>query len=106
MSSRPAWAISKTLYPKKGEQCSLVVKNLPSVSEALGSISSIGMKHNNVSVLGSHCCEEGIRFHYRWLLATMWLLGIELRTSGRALGALNCCTISPAPEATLIKENI
>ncbi|GAB1293000.1 Transmembrane and coiled-coil domain-containing protein 3 [Apodemus speciosus] len=27
--------------------------------------------------------EEGIRPHYRWLRATMWLLGIELRTSGR-----------------------
>jgi hypothetical protein len=25
--------------------------------------------------------EEGIRFYYRWLWATMWFLGIELRTS-------------------------
>jgi hypothetical protein len=25
--------------------------------------------------------EEGIRSHYRWLWATMWLLGIELRSS-------------------------
>jgi hypothetical protein len=33
--------------------------------------------------------EEGNEFHYRWLRATMWLLGIELRTSGRAVGALN-----------------
>jgi hypothetical protein len=29
--------------------------------------------------------EEGIRSHYRWLWATMWLLGNELRTSGRAV---------------------
>jgi hypothetical protein len=28
--------------------------------------------------------EEGIGSHYRWLWATLWLLGIELRTSGRA----------------------
>ena len=28
--------------------------------------------------------EEGTRSHYRWLWATMWLPGIELRTSGRA----------------------
>jgi hypothetical protein len=40
--------------------------------------------------------EEGIRSHYRWLWATMWLLGIELRTSGRAIGALNRWAISPA----------
>jgi len=39
---------------------------------------------------------EGIRFHYRWLWATMWLLGIELRTSGRAVSALNLWAISPA----------
>ena len=41
--------------------------------------------------------EEGIRSHYRWLWATMWLLGIELRTSGRAaVSALNHWAISPA----------
>jgi hypothetical protein len=34
--------------------------------------------------------EESIRSHYSWLGATMWLLGIELRTSGRADSALNC----------------
>jgi hypothetical protein len=39
--------------------------------------------------------EEGIRSHYRWLWATMWLLGIELRTSGRAVGALNRRAIQP-----------
>jgi hypothetical protein len=35
--------------------------------------------------------------YYRWLWATMWLLGIELRTSGRAVSALNHWDISPAP---------
>jgi hypothetical protein len=39
--------------------------------------------------------EEGIRFHYRWLWATMWLLRIEIRSSGRALGAL---TAEPPPQ--------
>ena len=29
--------------------------------------------------------EEDVRSHYRWLWATMWFLGIELRTSGRAV---------------------
>jgi hypothetical protein len=38
--------------------------------------------------------EEGIKPHYRWLWANMWLLGIELRTSGRAVSALNQWAIS------------
>jgi hypothetical protein len=46
--------------------------------------------------LSSDTPEEGIRSHYRWLWATMWLLGIELRTSGRAVSALNHWAISPA----------
>jgi hypothetical protein len=36
-------------------------------------------------LLSSDTPEEGTRPHYRWLRATMWLLGIELRTSGRAV---------------------
>jgi len=44
---------------------------------------------------------DGIRSHYRWLWATMWLLGFELRTSGRAVGALNRWAISPAPSSLL-----
>jgi hypothetical protein len=39
--------------------------------------------------------QKGVRSHNRWLGATMWLLGIELRTSGRAVSALNCWAISP-----------
>jgi hypothetical protein len=46
--------------------------------------------------------EAGIRPHYRWLWATMLFLGIELRISGRAVGALNCWAISPAPLNTLL----
>ena len=36
-------------------------------------------------------------WNYRQLWVTMWLLGIELRTSGRAVSALNCWAISLAP---------
>jgi hypothetical protein len=40
--------------------------------------------------------EEDIESHYRWFWVTMWLLGIELRTSGRAVSALSYWAISPA----------
>jgi hypothetical protein len=36
--------------------------------------------------LSSDTPEEGVRFCYGWLWATMWLLGFELRTFGRAVG--------------------
>ena len=42
------------------------------------------------------CTEEGIKSHYRWLWATLWLLGIELRTFRRAASALNHWAISSA----------
>jgi len=45
--------------------------------------------------------EKGIRSQDRWLWATMWLLGIELRTSGRADSVLNHWAISPAPAHSL-----
>ena len=41
--------------------------------------------------------EVGTRSYYRWLWATVWLLGIELRTSGRTVNVLNHWAISPAP---------
>jgi hypothetical protein len=50
----------------------------------------------NTPLLSSDTQEEGIRPHYRWLWATMCLLGFELRTSGRAVGELNHWAISPA----------
>lgn len=46
--------------------------------------------------LPSDTPEEGIESHYRLLRATMWLLGIELMTSERAVSALNYWAISPA----------
>jgi hypothetical protein len=47
--------------------------------------------------LSSDTLEKGIGSHYRWLWDTMWVLGIELRTSGRAVSALNYWAISAAP---------
>jgi hypothetical protein len=46
--------------------------------------------------LSSVTAEEGIWSHYRWLWDTIQLLGIVLRTSGRAVSALNRWAISPA----------
>ena len=43
----------------------------------------------NTLLLSSDTLEEGMDPTYRWLRATMWLLGIELRTLGRAASALN-----------------
>jgi hypothetical protein len=50
----------------------------------------------NILLLSSDTPEEGIRSHYRWLWATMSLLGIELRTSEVVVSALNCWAIFPA----------
>ena len=47
---------------------------------------------------------ENVRSHCRWLWATMWLLGSELRTFGREVGALNHWAISPAPDLYLIPQ--
>jgi hypothetical protein len=47
-------------------------------------------------MLSSDTPEEHMGSHYRWLWVTMWLVGIELRTSGRAVSALNHWVISPA----------
>ena len=40
--------------------------------------------------------EEGEKYHYGWLWLTMWLLGFELRTFSRAVGALTHWASSPA----------
>jgi hypothetical protein len=45
-------------------------------------------KYTSTLSLSSDIPKEDIRPHYRWLWATMWLLGIELRTSRRAVSAL------------------
>ena len=50
-----------------------------------------------MSVLSSCTPEKGTKFHCRTLWATMWVLGIELRSSGRAVSALNPWAISPVP---------
>jgi hypothetical protein len=50
--------------------------------------------------------EEGIRSHYRWLWATMWLVGFELRTSGKAVSAPNLWATSPALFFPILKQGI
>ena len=44
-------------------------------------------------LLSSDTPEEG----HKWFICSMWLLGIGLRTSGRAVSILNCWAISSAP---------
>ena len=41
-------------------------------------------------------CQKSIRSCFRWLWLTMWLLGMEPKTTERAARALNCWAISPA----------
>jgi len=58
-----------------------------------------------------HCClqthpKSASDAYYRWLWATMWLLGIELRTSGKAVSALNHWAISPAPYWVIFNRKI
>jgi hypothetical protein len=48
-------------------------------------------------LLSSGTPEEGTTPHYRWLWATMWLLRIKFRISGKAVRTLNHWAISPAP---------
>ena len=55
-------------------------------------------------LLSSDTPEGCIRSHYRWLWATMWLLGSDLRTSGRVVSALNHWAISPAPSEDHFQE--
>jgi hypothetical protein len=44
--------------------------------------------------LSSDTPEEAVRSHYKWLWATMWVLGFELRTSRRTVSPLNRRAIS------------
>jgi hypothetical protein len=60
----------------------------------------------SILLLPSDSPEEGIGSHYRWLWAIMWLLGIELRTLGRAVSDLNCWAISPAPVVGFINKDV
>jgi hypothetical protein len=47
-------------------------------------------------LLSSDPPEESVRSHYRWLWATTWLLGFELRTFRRVVSVLTHWAISPA----------
>jgi hypothetical protein len=50
--------------------------------------------------MSSDTPEEGVRFCYGWLWATMWLLGFELRTFRRAVGVPTRWAILPAPSVS------
>ena len=52
-------------------------------------------------MLSSDTPEEGVRPHYGWLWATMWLLEFELRMFGRAVCPLNHWATSPV----VLREN-
>jgi hypothetical protein len=54
-------------------------------------------------LLSSDTPEEGVRSHYKWLWATIWLLGFELRTFGRAVSVLTRWAISPAPQIFIMQ---
>lgn len=43
------------------------------------------------------CRPEGTRSHHRWFWAKMWVLGVELRTSGRAHLVFSCPSLSLSP---------
>jgi hypothetical protein len=49
-----------------------------------------------MSALSSCTPADSIWAHYRCLWTTMWLLGIELRASGRTVSALSHWATSPA----------
>jgi hypothetical protein len=51
--------------------------------------------------LSSDTPEEGIKSHYKWLRTTTWLVGIELRTSGRAVSTQSLKHLSSPTEAIL-----
>jgi len=61
--------------------------------------------YTSILSLSSDTPKEDIRSRYRWLWATMLLLGFELRTPGRAVRALNHWAISPAPEDSIKHTN-
>ena len=55
------------------------------------------IQHSGTACIYARPIEEGMGPHYRWLWATLWLLRIELRTSGRAVSVLNLWSISFSP---------
>jgi hypothetical protein len=60
----------------------------------------------NTLPLSSDTPEKGIGAHYKslWFWATMWLLGIGLRNSGRTASGLNLWTISPVPYISILSS--
>jgi hypothetical protein len=56
--------------------------------------------------LSSDTPEEGVRFRYGWLWATMWLLGFELWTFRRAVGCSYPLSHLTSPNTTCLSIRI
>jgi hypothetical protein len=98
----------ETLFQKAGSGETSIVWSATALAEEGASIPRIHIKWLTISYmstlyLSSDTPEEGIRSHYRWLWATMWLLGIELRTSGRAASVLLTAEPSLQPGSSQIQ---
>jgi hypothetical protein len=97
-----AWASNLALWKSNQvlkwlSYCSSSIFNLVKFIYSLIYLFKIYYIYMSTLYLSLGTTEKGIRSHYRCLWATMWLLGIELRTSGRAVNVLNCWAITPAP---------
>lgn len=58
----------------------------------------------NLFIIYAFKTEEGSWFHYRWMWATKGLLGIELKTTGKAANVLNYWPGSAAPTFRFFKK--
>lgn len=118
---RARWAVSNSSIPSHhlpgdSEQCgSLQWKHLNSEEDSGGTreIVSRAFLFINlfyvwvlylIHMVYTTMPEENDRSPYRWLWAIMWLVGIELRTSGRALSTLNHRLISLALSYQLLVD--
>jgi hypothetical protein len=70
------------------EEQSVVLITEPSLQHSLPLLKKIYFIYMSTLQLSSDTLEECIRSHYRWLRATIWLLGIELWTISSARNRL------------------
>ena len=106
-----SWGVFSLLLPQLAQHTSHLCVSLLALWDLLNNLIDRNLKkrfiyfiYRSTLSLSSHTPEEGVRSHYRWLWATMWLLGIELRTFGRAVSVLNCWAISPGLTENIFKE--
>ena len=91
-----AWNISSTFTPRPLLTPPTLINSLPNLTLFYFHVFFI----SKILFLWVHCSylqtykKIPSVSHYRWLWTTVWLLGIELRTSARAASVLNCWAIS------------